>query len=283
VTAPLPTPSDADLIAAARQGDREAIDALVLRYQPLVYRFGQRMCGDADAAADVLQDTLLSLARSIAGFRGDASLSTWLYTVARRACLRKRRRRKLEPSHHEPLDTKTAEDLEEPAPDRNPERRLVQRQTQAAVTAAIASLKRAEREVLVLRDIEGLSAAEVADVLGLGVAAVKSRLHRARLAVRARLEPALAPRTALDGGCPDVLMMLSRHLEGDLAASSCAEMMTHVERCPRCSGACESLRRVLTLCKESAAPTPPPALGAAVRDAIRIFLDSSATRQPVRR
>jgi RNA polymerase sigma-70 factor (ECF subfamily) len=277
-------PPDEDLIAAARQGDRAAIDALVLRFQPVVYRFGLRMCGDADSAADVLQDTFLSLARSLPAFRGDSSLSTWLYTVARRACLRKRRRRKLEPRHYESLDTVPAENLEERAPDRNPERRLARRQTQAALAAAIASLKPAEREVLLLRDVEGLTAPEVARVLGLGVAAVKSRLHRARVAVRARLEPALAPAPPAAPGdtCPDVLTLFSRNLEGDLAASTCAAMMAHVERCARCRDACESLKRVLALCRDSPAPALPAKVGTAVRDAIRVFLESGP-RATVRR
>jgi RNA polymerase sigma-70 factor (ECF subfamily) len=272
-----PGPPDADLVAAARDGDRAAIDALVTRYQPLVYRYGLRMCGHPDAAGDVLQDTLLSLARSIPDFRGESSLSTWLYTVARRACVRRRRRRKFEPVHHESLDALPQRDLDAlAAPDRNPEQALAGRETRAALEAAIASLKPADREVLVLRDIDGLSAPEVATVLGVGVAAVKSRLHRARLAVRERLEPSLSLLPGAAGpDCPDVLGLLSRHLEGDLAASTCAEMLAHVERCPRCRGACESLRRVLALCRDSPAAAPPRAVGIAVRDAIRVALDAS--------
>jgi RNA polymerase sigma-70 factor (ECF subfamily) len=71
--------------------------------------------------------------------------------------------------------------------------------------------------------------------------------------------------------------MLSRHLEGDLADATCAEMMAHVERCPRCRTACDSLRRVLALCRDAPVSPPPAALGSAVRDAIRML--SSATQQ----
>ncbi len=273
------SPADADLVAAARAGDRAALDHLVSRYEPLVFRFGMRMCGDADAAADVLQDTLLSMTQSVQDFRAESSLSTWLFSVARHACLRKRRLRVSEPARHESLERLGHRDLDTRAtPERDPEQALAQQETRAALDEAIASLKPADREVLLLRDVEGLTAPEVAKVLNVGVAAVKSRLHRARLAVREHLEPALNPPVASGqaAGCPDVLRMLSRHLEGDLAASTCAEMTAHLERCPRCRGACDSLKRVLARCRDAAAPRPPAALGVAVRDAIRIFLASQS-------
>ena len=271
-----PARPDAELIAAAREGDAAAIEALVARYQPLVYRFGLRMCGEADAAGDVVQDTLLSLARSVSGFRGEAALSTWLFTVARRACLRRRRRRQSEPARLESLETLAEADRTSLVSEsRDPEQTLAGQELHDALERAIAALKPAEREVLLLRDVEGLTAPDVARVLGVNVGAVKSRLHRARLAVRAHLEPALPPPAATGpDACPDVLAMLSRHLEGDLAASTCAEMMAHVDRCPRCGAACDSLRRVLALCRDAPAPAPPPALGTAVRDAIRVFLSA---------
>ena len=275
-----PEPPEAEVLAAARKGDGAALDALVRHYQPLVYRFGLRMCGDADAAGDVLQDTLLSLARSVPTFRGESSLSTWLYTVARHACVRKRRRRKFEPIREESIEALAPADLDRLAsPERDPEQSLARSETRATLDAALAALKPADREVLVLRDVEGLTAPEVAKVLGVGVAAVKSRLHRGRQALRAGLEPALAPLESAAGErCPDVVAMLSRHLEGDLAASSCAEMMAHVDRCPRCRASCDSLKRVLALCRDSPTPAPPAPVGAAVRDAIRIFLEFKPPR-----
>jgi RNA polymerase sigma-70 factor (ECF subfamily) len=256
------------------------LNAVVRQYQPIVYRFGLRMCGDPDEAADVSQETLLSLVRSASAFRAEASLSTWLFAIARNACLRRRRRRTFEPARFESIEA-LADDQRDAlaAAGQNPEEALEGRELQLALERAIASLKPAEREVLLLRDVEGLTAAETARVVGVNVAAVKSRLHRARLAVRARLEPVLGPAPATlpaasDEACPDVAALLSRHLEGDLAPSTCAEMMTHVERCPRCSAACESLKRVLALCRDAPAPRPPPALSTAVRDAVRAVVDA---------
>src|SRR5664279_6585612 len=83
--------SDADLVVAARGGDRGAVEELLVRYEPNIYRFGLRMCGNEDAARDVLQETLLAAFRYLPGFRGDAALSTWLYQIARSFCIKERR------------------------------------------------------------------------------------------------------------------------------------------------------------------------------------------------
>jgi len=83
--------SDDALVAAARQGDAAALETLLMRYQPHLYRFGLRMCGNAEDAGDVAQESLISMARSVREFRGDSSVSSWLYTIARRFCIRKRR------------------------------------------------------------------------------------------------------------------------------------------------------------------------------------------------
>jgi RNA polymerase sigma-70 factor (ECF subfamily) len=203
--------TDDQLLAAARQGDAAALEALLVRYQPHLYRFGLRMCGNQEDAGDVAQESLISMARSLRDFRGDSSVSSWLYTIARRFCIRKRRRGKFAPTREESLDTPgidTAERLADPAP--SPEQTATNRELQDALTRAIDGLALAQREVLVLRDVEGLSAPEVAKVLGISVDAVKSRLHRARVAVRQALEPLLRrpgddrPR---DRMCPDGFMV----------------------------------------------------------------------------
>ena len=127
-----------------------------------------------------------------------------------------------------------------------------------------------------LRDVEGLSAAEVAEVLGVSVQAVKSRLHRARLSVRARVAPLLGiapePGTAPPGTCPDVLDLFSRYLEGEINPDVCAEMERHLAACGRCKATCESLKRTLALCRTSPAARVPSAVQESVRVAVRNFL-----------
>ena len=141
--------TDEDLLAAARQGDAGALEALILRYQPRVYRFGVKMCRDIEDAGDVVQESLLTLARSVREFRGDASLSTWLYTIARSCCIKKRRRSKFAPAQEESLDALSGErlgDLPDPSPD--PEQQAAGRESETALSAAIDSLDVTQREVL---------------------------------------------------------------------------------------------------------------------------------------
>ena len=267
--------SDDALLSAARQGDAAALEALLVRYQPHLYRFGLRMCGNVEDAGDVAQESLISMARSLRDFRGDSSMSSWLYTIARRFCIKKRRRRKFAPTAEESLDAPgidSARHLADPAPD--PERTATNQELQGALLHAIQRLDSPQREVLVLRDVEGLSAPEVARVLGVSVDAVKSRLHRARAAIREQLAPVLGPADAAPhrSMCPDVLTLFSQHLEGDLDPRVCATMEAHLDACPRCRGACDSLRRTLTICRQLPAPEVPPALAASIKTAIRDFL-----------
>jgi RNA polymerase sigma-70 factor (ECF subfamily) len=269
-------PRDDDLLlAASRGGDAAALEALIVRHQPRVYRFGLKMCRNAEDAADVVQETFAAMARTVRGFRGDASVPTWLYTIARSFCLKKRRRRRFAPARTESLEAARAERLPDQAPD--PERTAAREEVASALSHAIDSLEPAQREVLVLRDVEGLSASEVAGVLRLTVPAVKSRLHRARLTVRARMAPLLErPAAGAAGRCPNVLMLFSQHLEGEIAPEACARMQAHLAACRDCRGACESLKRTLALCGATPAPQVPASLRDSVRDAIRDFLQQTA-------
>ena len=271
------SPSDDELLAAARQGDVAALETLLIRYQPHLYRFGLRMCGNADDAGDVAQESLISMARSLRDFRGDSSVSSWLYTIARRFCIKKRRRSKFAPAREESLDAPSvhaAKRLADHAP--SPEQAATNRELAAALTRAIDALDPSQREVLVLRDVEGLSASDVAKVLRISVQAVKSRLHRARVAVRQQLAPLVrssaleTPRGAM---CPDVLTLFSQHLEGEIDPSMCARMEAHLAQCTHCRDACESLKRTLAMCRELPTPDVPSSLAASVKAAIHTFLD----------
>jgi RNA polymerase sigma-70 factor (ECF subfamily) len=108
-------------------------------------------------------------------------------------------------------------------------------------------------------------------VLGIGVDAVKSRLHRARVSVRDQLAPLLAPgEPSGASGCPDVVPILSQYLEGEISSAQCAEMDRHVAQCPRCRARCDSLRSTLALCRSSArGGSVPPEVQEAVRRALR--------------
>ncbi|MBK8172389.1 MAG: sigma-70 family RNA polymerase sigma factor [Sandaracinaceae bacterium] len=262
------------LVARAQEGEEKAIAELLSRYQGRIYRFGMRMCSGREDAEDVLQETLLAMARSIRTFRGASSLSTWLYSIARSQCIKKRARERrnvdVALGVNAPGARSAAED-DSPLPDQV----VSDAEIGNILNHAISSLDDGQREVLVLRDVEGLSAGEVADVVGVSVDAVKSRLHRARLAVRERVAPHLAefrtpaPREA---ACPDVLMLFSRHQEGEISADLCAEMEKHLETCAGCRDACGSLQKTLALCHASTAPHVPDALQESVRHSLREIL-----------
>lgn len=263
--------SDEELIEAARQGDRAAVATLLSRHEQQIYRFGLRMCGHPEDAKEVLQETMLAMARNLPDFRGQASVATWLYTIARSFCIKQRRLHKGEPASHESLDAA----VNAASDGHSPEDDAAGREVERALDAAIATLAPEYREVLVLRDAEGLTAPEVADVLGLTVEAVKSRLHRARLAVRARVAPLLTPEPpAASPRCPDVAALLSRHLEGDITADACATMEDHLRDCAACRAACDSLRDVLARCRRAGDERVPPAVQHSVRVALQTFLRS---------
>ena len=271
--------TDLQLLEAARGGDRRALEALLARHQPRVYRFGLKMCRDPEDAKDVLQETLLAVARGVKDFRGASSVSTWLYTIARSFCIKKRRRSKFAPEAEESLDARAPgeEARQLPDPARPPDDALAGRQVEAALEKAIRDLEDMYREVLVLRDVEGLSAPEVAEVMGLTVEAVKSRLHRARVAVREAVAPVLgvpgapAPRAA--ESCPDIVQLFSRHLEGEISSGLCADMERHLAGCPSCTSRCESLQRTLALCKATPLPAVPVPVQNEVRVALKRFIE----------
>lgn len=167
-------------------------DQLYKDYVDRVYRFAHRLCGETEAAKDIVQDTFLNAYRALNGFRGDAQVSTWLYTIASRACLRLRRRRKGEPAQNLSLESFIPSSdgelrMQIPVEDLSPEEALSNKELRHALDQAIAKLPLAYRKVLILRDMEGLSAKEVGSIMGLQERAVKSRLHRARLFVRREL------------------------------------------------------------------------------------------------
>ena len=267
---------DDDLVAAARAGSPEAIESVLEKYQQRIFGFGLRMCGDAEDAKEVLQDTLLAAARNVKDFRGGSSLSTWLYAIARSFCIKRRRRTKYAPSEELSFDALgAAVPADGPAPDEIASQREVRR----ALAGAIESLDPDSREVLVLRDIEGLTAPEVAEVTDTSVEAVKSRLHRARASVRellaARLGEAAVARRP---DCPDVLTAFSKKLEGDLAPTLCADLERHIDACAACRGACDALKRALATCAHLTSRPVPEDIQQSVREAVRAAL--TATRRP---
>jgi RNA polymerase sigma-70 factor (ECF subfamily) len=183
------------LIAASREGDPAAVEELVRSHQSRVYNFAMRMCRNVEDAKDILQETFLGMVRSIKDFRGESRFTTWLYRIASNACLKKRRRGVHDPEPEQELSLDAL--MPRPGADgvkpeiadwsEDAERALLRGELSEKMEAAIDRLPREYKIVLVLRDVEGFSAEETAEMLKLSVPAVKSRLHRARVFVRREL------------------------------------------------------------------------------------------------
>ena len=192
-------PDDPAFVERLRAGDKEACAICVREHSTNVYNLALKLTGDPAAAEDVLQETFLSAFKSISRFEGKSQLSTWLYRIAHNAALMKLRKRQVETvSLDEPLE----DDDGVPEPrdawradwSENPEGVLLDAELRKVMDGAIASLSETLRSVFVLRDVNKLSTAQTADVLGLSEEAVKSRLLRARLALRERLSAYMAVR-----------------------------------------------------------------------------------------
>jgi RNA polymerase sigma-70 factor (ECF subfamily) len=184
---------EADLVDGLRAGDAAAYRRFVDENSASVYGLALKLLGDEQEAEDVLQETFLSAFRAIDRFEGRSKLSTWLYRIAYNASLMHLRKR----------ERMTTFSLDQPYGDEEqarpvagdllvdwstlPDDRLLTAEARQEMDRAIAQLPQSLRAAFVLRDIQGLSGAETAEILGISVQAVKNRLHRARLSLRDRL------------------------------------------------------------------------------------------------
>jgi RNA polymerase sigma-70 factor (ECF subfamily) len=192
-------PDDPAFVERLRAGDKEACALCVREHSTHVYNLALRLTGDPAAAEDVLQETFLSAFKAIPRFEGKSQLSTWLYRIAHNAALMKLRKRQVDTvSLDEPVENETG--VPEPREfadwSENPEEMLMDAEMRQAMQMAIASLSETLRSVFVLRDVNGLSTAQTAEVLELSEEAVKSRLLRARLALREKLSAYMSGRVA---------------------------------------------------------------------------------------
>lgn len=182
--------TERELVSAAQGGDQDAFARLVERSQDKVYHLAYRMTGSPEDAADLTQEAFLNAWRGLARFGGQSTFSTWLYRLTSNVCIdflrRQSRREALSMTVEEPGGESRQADL----PDErwSPERALARREDLRALEEALAALSPDHRQVLLLREIEGLSYAEIAQCLGLEAGTVKSRIARARLALRDLLQ-----------------------------------------------------------------------------------------------
>lgn len=173
------------LISAAQAGDLEAFNQIVRLYETRVYNLCYRMLGDADAAADATQDAFIAAFRNVRNFRGGV-FKAWLLRIATNACydvLRARKRRpavSLDSTDNEDDNTRT----EAPDPGESLDDMVVRQELSAAIQQGLAELPEDQRIVIILSDIQGLAYEEIAQITGVQLGTVKSRLSRARAKLR---------------------------------------------------------------------------------------------------
>ncbi len=171
------------LLSLARQGEVAAFEALIEGYEERIYNLAFRMLGNAEDARDAAQETFLKAYSGLQRFRGDASFSTWIYRIARNVCLDVLRRRSKGRTYSldEPIDLDDGQVSRQIPVDRpGPEDSVMEREIRDGINLALAELPEHHRSVVVLRDIEGFTYEEIADILKIELGTVKSRLYRAR-------------------------------------------------------------------------------------------------------
>lgn len=185
--------TDEMLVEQFLQGNKQAFSTIVERYEQKVYSLAYRLTGDYDDASDLAQDAFIKVYRNLSQFRGQAAFSTWLYRVVTNVFLDEMRKRKRRPvvaiSLDDSIVTEEGELTRElPSPDPGPEDLSAQREMQQAVRAGMQKLPAEYRVVLILRDLQGYAYDEIASILDINLGTVKSRISRARLALRKVLE-----------------------------------------------------------------------------------------------
>jgi len=229
--------TDERLIALAANGDRAAFERVLGRHAAGMLRLARAVTPDEATAADVVQEAWLSAYRAARTFRPEvASVRTWLFSIARHAAHRARRSMREQPvdgADDRPLSSLTAE------AGWGAEELTSRLEDRERLARALASLAPDDLEVVLLRDLEGLSGEEAAQLLQLSLPALKSRLHRARLTLMAELrgsEGGVMENQRELGGftCGQVLAVLGDYVDGDLAAGDRDRVDAHLRECAVC-------------------------------------------------
>jgi RNA polymerase sigma-70 factor (ECF subfamily) len=177
--------SDAECVRRIQQGRIEAFEVLVRRHQKTIFNLLYRMLGDYDEAAEMSQESFLSAFRAIGRFRGDSNFSTWLYRIAINHASSRRRMMAQAQTRMSSIEISDGLNQAEPDPADTVEQKEIQEQVQRALTG----LEPNDAAIILLKDLQDVPYEEVARALNVPIGTVKSRLHRARRALKARLEP----------------------------------------------------------------------------------------------
>ena len=260
-------------VALLRRGDQAALEQALGLLQNTVFSFSMRVCGQREDAEDTMQEVLLKSVPYLPKFDSPKALVVWLYKVAKNRCLMSRRKSKFAPAQELSLEELMPDrkELEQLSADGriNPEAYAIHSENASHLREAIQRLPAQYRIVLVLRDMEGLTDDEVAEITGLRPGTVRVRLHRARLFVRKEMMSAWKPRTLKPSPpvissekpprparCKELFAELSNYLDDQLDDSLCGELEKHIGGCGPCQVFLASLEATIEQCRKAPAECP---------------------------
>ncbi len=262
-------------VALLKSGRPEAVEQALTLLQNSVFSFSMRVCQQREDAEDTMQEVLVKSLPYLEKFDSPRALVVWLYKVAKNRCLMNRRRSKFAP--------KQELSLEELMPDRsdlerlvstgpiNPEMLAVRGEQAQRLRDAVQKLPAEYRTVLVLRDMEGLSDEEVAEITGLRRGTVRVRLHRARLFVRKQVmrqekRSAASKQPPRPRRCKQMFADLSDYLDDELDAGLCAELEKHLADCEPCQAFVSNLESTVEHLRKFPQEKPDPKMATALRE-----------------
>jgi len=254
-------------------GDDAGVEQALALLQDTVFSFSMRVCGHREDAEDTMQEVLLKSVPQLPKFDSPKALVVWLYKVAKNRCLMNRRKSKFAPAHELSLEELMPDrkELEQLSLDGkiNPESFAIRSEEASRLRNAVQKLPPQYRIVLVLRDMEGLTDDEVAEITGLRAGTVRVRLHRARLFVRKELMRTWTPRIekkirpqgprqeSRPAHCKAMFAELSDYLDEQLDDSLCEEFERHMAGCEPCQAFIATLKATIEQCRNSARACPP--------------------------
>jgi RNA polymerase sigma-70 factor (ECF subfamily) len=256
-----------------RDGEDSSVEQALALLQNTVFSFSMRVCGQREDAEDTMQDVLLKSIPHLPKFDNPKALVVWLYKVAKNRCLMSRRKSKFAPAHELSLDELMPDrsELEQLSADGrvNPEAFAIRSEQASRLREAVQKLPPPYRIVLVLRDMEGLTDDEVAEITGVRPGTIRVRLHRARLFVRKELMRTWMPNkkgsTAAaqrdepvrPANCKAMFAELSNYLDEQLDDSICEDLERHIAGCGPCRVFVATLEATIEQCRNSAGECPP--------------------------
>lgn len=257
-----------------QRGEVASLEEALALLQNTVFSFSMRVCGQREDAEDTMQEVLLKSVPQLSKFNNPKALLVWLYKVAKSRCLMSRRKSKFAPAHELSLEELMPDrkELEQLSADGriNPESFAIRSEQAARLREAIQKLPPQYRIVLVLRDMEGLTDDEVAEITGFRPGTVRVRLHRARLFVRkelmrlwerrdARPTPANAHSTSTHrpARCKAMFAELSNYLDEQLDDSLCEELERHIGDCGPCQVFLATLEATIEGCRNAGTDSAP--------------------------